>query len=205
MAVTLSTTAATAILATDRTIKLTSGTGAVVGMLVKMEQEWSTITAIAADGVTMTLGPRGILGSYAQPHKILSPVEVGLTSEFNVPTPAGQVIPIPYSTPAVIYYGAAGQIAIPDHDANIFLTAASAAAMFLAVPGTDIDGRTLTIQAAAAQAYTVTAGASGAVNATGFKNTTGTATFGGAIGDNMVIVACKGLWNPVSTINVTFA
>jgi len=200
MAVTLSTTAATAVLVTDRTVKLTSGTGASVGMLVKMEQEWSTITAIAADGVTITLGPRGILGSFAQAHKILSPVEVGLSSEFNVPTPAGQVVPIPYSTPAVVYYGAAGAIAIPDHDANIFLVAASAAAMTIANPGTDIDGRTLTIAARAAQAYTVTAG-----SATGYKNTTGTATFGGAIGDNMVIVASEGLWLPVSTVNVTFA
>ena len=41
--------------------------------------------------------------------------------------------------------------------------------------------------------------------ATGFKNTTGTATFGGAIGDNMVIQAYKGQWLPVSVINVTFA
>jgi hypothetical protein len=200
MAVTLSTTAATAVLLTDRTVKLTSGTGVVVGMLVKMEQEWSTVTAIAADLVTITLGPRGILGSIAAPHKILSPVEVGLPTEFTVPTPAGNAVPIPYSTPAVVYYGAAGAIGLPDKDANVFLVAASAAAMTLVAPGTDRDGLTLTIQAAAAQAYTVTT-----PTATGFKNTTGTATFGGAIGDNMVIMASKGLWLPVSTINVTFA
>lgn len=200
MAVTLSTTLASAALATDRTVKLTSGTGAVAGMLIKLEHEWSTITAVAADGVTMTLGPRGINGSFAQGHKALSAVEVGLVSEFTTTTPAGSAIPIPYSTPAVVYYGGAGAIAIPDKDANIFLNGASTDAMTLALPGTDIDGRTLTIMAAAAHAYTVTA-----ATATGFKNTTGTATFGGAIGDNMVIVACKGQWLPVSVINVTFA
>src|SRR5512147_2833352 len=110
MAVTLSTTLASACLVTDGTIKLTSGTGAAVGMLVKMEQEWSTITAIAADGVTLTLGPRGINGSFASGHKALSAVEVGLVSEFTYSTPAGSAIPIPYSTPAVVYYGGAGAI-----------------------------------------------------------------------------------------------
>jgi hypothetical protein len=58
----------------------------------------------------------------------------------------------------------------------------------------------LTIVAGAAQAYTVTAPA-----ATTYKNTAGTATFGGAIGDNMVIVAYRQQWLPVSVINVTFA
>lgn len=200
MAITLSTTLATACALTDRTIKLTSGTNAAVGMLVKMEQEWTTITAIAADAVTCTLGPRGINGSVVAAHKILSPVEVGNPLEFTGSMPAGNALPIPLTTPGVVYYGAAGAIAVPDKDTNIFLVASSAAAMTLVAPGTDRDGLTLTIQAAAAQAYTVTV-----PTATGFKNTTGTATFGGAIADNMVIVACKGLWNPVSTINVTFA
>ncbi len=204
MAITLSTTLAVAATKDDRTIKLTSGTSAAVGMLVKMEQEWSSIAAIASDGVTITLGVRGINGSIASGHKILSPVEVSAGADFaGAPTGSGQ--PIPYSTPLVTYYGAAGQIAIPNQDANIFLTEAAASAMFIQVPSTDIDGRTLTFSAAAAQAYTVTTGASGAVVATGYKNTTGTATFGGAIGDSMTIMACKGKWNPVSTVNVTFA
>jgi len=204
MAITLSTTLAVAATAADRTIKLTSGTSAAVGMTVKMEQEWSTIASIASDGVTITLGVRGANGSVAAAHKILSPVEVSAATDFSG-NPTGSAQIIPFSTPVLTYYGAAGQIAIPPQNATIFLAEAAASAMFLQVPGTDIDGRTLTIQAAAAQAYTVSAGSSGAVVATGFKNTTGTATFGGAIGDNMVVIACKGKWNPVSTINVTFA
>jgi hypothetical protein len=132
-------------------------------------------------------------------HKILSPVQVSTATEY-VNSPIGSAIPIPYSTPELYTYGAAGAIAIPSEDANIFLVAASAAAMTLAAPTTDADGRTLTISAGAAQAYTVTV-----PTATGFKNTTGTATFGGAIADNMVIVAYKGQWLPVSVIGVTFA
>lgn len=199
MAITLSTTLATAATAADRTIKLTSGTGATVGMLVKMEQEYSTIAAIASDGVTVTLGVRGLYGSAVSAHKILSPVEVSAATDFPG-TPTGSAIPIPYSQPELATYGAAGAIAIPNEDARIFLVAGSAAAMTLALPSTADDGKTLTIQAGAAQAYTVTT-----PTATGFKNTTGTATFGGAIGDNMVIQAYKGQWLPVSVINVTFA
>jgi len=88
---------------------------------------------------------------------------------------------------------------VPDKDTNVFLTG-TGTAYTLAAPGTDRDGLTLTVMATQAVAYAVTAPA-----ATTFKNTTGTATFGGAIGDNMVIVAGKGQWLPVSVINVTFA
>lgn len=199
MAITLSTTAAVAIAATDRVIKLTSGTSAAVGMMVKMEQEYSTIAAIASDGVTVTLGVRGINGSAVAAHKILSPIEVSNASDFPG-APTGSAIPIPYSVPELVTYGAAGAIRIPNEDAHVFLVAGTAAAMTLALPSTADDGKTLTVQAGAAQAYTVTV-----PTATGFKNTTGTATFGGAIGDNMVIQAYKGQWLPVSVINVTFA
>jgi hypothetical protein len=204
MAITLSTTLANACTAADRTIKLTSGTSAAVGMLVKMEQEWSSIAAIASDGVTITLGLRGANGSAVVAHKALSAVEVSAGIDF-AGSPQGSGVTIPLTTPAVTYYGGPAQIAIPDRDGNIFLNGTGADAMFLVAPGTDIDGRTLTIMASAAHAYTVSVGVSGAVTATGYKNTAGTATFGGAIGDNMVIMACKGQWDPVSTINVTFA
>lgn len=199
MAITLSTTLAAAVAASDRTILLTSGTSAAVGMVVKMEQEYSTIAAIASDGVTITLGVRGIYGSAVQAHKILSPVEVSAATDFPG-TPTGSAIPIPYATPELTTYGASGAILIPNEDARIFINKASAAAMTLALPSTAQDGLTLTIQAGTAAAHTVTT-----PTATGFKNTTGTATFGGAIGDCMVIQAYKGLWLPVVATNVTFA
>jgi len=83
MAITLSTTLAAAVTAGDRIIKLTSGTSAAVGMTVKMEQEYSTITSIASDGVTCTLGMRGLYGSAVQAHRILSPVEVSNAADFT--------------------------------------------------------------------------------------------------------------------------
>ncbi len=199
MAITLSTTLAAACTAADRTIVLTSGTSAAVGMVVKMEQEFSTVASIASDGVTITLGVRGAQGSAAQPHRILSPVELSLASDFSG-APIGSPIPIPYSTTELATYGAAGAILVPNEDGRIFINKATAAAMTLRLPLTDEDGKTLTIQAGTAAAHTVTV-----PTATGFKNTTGTATFGGAIGDAMVIAAYKGQWLPVSVLNVTFA
>jgi hypothetical protein len=199
MAITLSTTLAVACGKDDRTIKLTSGTSAAVGMVVKMEQEFSSVAAIASDGVTITLGVRGAQGSAVVAHKILAPVEVSTASDF-FNSPIGSDIPIPYSTKELYTYGAAGAIQVPSEDANIFLVAGTAAAMTLPLPTTDIDGVTLTISAGAAQAYTVTV-----PTATGYKNTTGTATYAAAIGNNMVIVAYKGQWLPVSVIGVTFA
>jgi hypothetical protein len=199
MAVTLSTTLASAALASDRTIKLTSGTGAAVGMVVKMETEWSSVSAIAADGVTITLGLRGDKGSAALPHKALSAVQVGNAVDFTITSPIGSPTPIPLTTPGVVYYGVAGAIAIPAQDSNIFLNGAAAIAMTLAIPGTDIDGRRLTIAAATAFAHTVT------TPALGFKGTVQIGTFGGAVGDGMTIIAQGGRWLPAAAINITFS
>ncbi len=197
MAITLSTTLAAAVGAGDRTIVVTSATNAAVGMVVKMEQEFSFITAIT--GTTITLGVRGTQGSAVVAHKILSPVEISAAADF-VGAPIGSPIPIPYSTPELVTYGASGAILVPNEDARIFINKATAGVMTLRLPTTDEDGKTLVIQAGTAAAHTVTV-----PTATGFKNTTGTATFGGAIGDCMTIAAYKGQWYPVSVINVTFA
>ncbi len=198
MAITLSTTLAVAITAADQKIKLTSGTNAAVGMIAKMEQEYALITAIASDGVTCTVSRLGLYGGAVAAHKILTPVEVSAAADFPG-APTGSAIPIPYSVPELKTYGAGGALQIPNEDASLFLVGTTTACT-LALPSTAQDGLKLTVQAGAAQAYVVTL-----PSATGYKNTTGSATFGGAIGDNMVIQAYKGQWLPVSVINVTFA
>ena len=83
----------------------------------------------------------------------------------------------------------------------VMLTKAGVAAMTLAAPtaGTD-DGKVLVIVAATANAHTVTQATPGFNNA----GTSGdVATFGGAIGDNMVVVAYNGRWHVISLRNVT--
>jgi hypothetical protein len=73
-------------------------------------------------------------------------------------------------------------------------------AMTLASPTKDMDGMIMIIISLNASAQTVTYTA-------GFnQNTTSSdvATFGGAVNDNLVIVAHAGIWQVVSTRNVTF-
>lgn len=82
-----------------------------------------------------------------------------------------------------------------------FIGSAGALAMTLASPEKWQDGMVMVLQASTAQAHTVT-------YTPGFYgNTTSSdvATFGGAIGDNLVIFASGGVWRPISTRNVTFA
>lgn len=84
---------------------------------------------------------------------------------------------------------------------NVYLTKAGVAAMTLAAPTAGIDdGKTLTIIAATANAHTVTQTTPGFNSA----STSGdVATFGGAIGDNMVIRAYNGAWHVITLRNVT--
>lgn len=82
----------------------------------------------------------------------------------------------------------------------VAITKGTAAALTLASP-TDVtdDGKRLLITATTAAAHTVTLTAGFNGGSTG----TDVATFGGAIGDNMEIVAYGGKWLVVSLRNVT--
>jgi hypothetical protein len=85
----------------------------------------------------------------------------------------------------------------------VMITKGTAAAMTLAAPtaGTD-DGKVLLIVAATAAAHTVTQTTPGFNNAGASGDV---ATFGGAIGDNLQIVAYNGRWHVLSLRNVTLA
>lgn len=99
----------------------------------------------------------------------------------------------------VATYTSAG--AISEKTGAVLIGSGGALAMTLARPlsGED-DGKILTITAITAQAHTVT-------NATPGFNAAGAAgdvaTFGGAIGDSMQLVAANGVWNVISLRNVT--
>lgn len=78
---------------------------------------------------------------------------------------------------------------------------AGALAMTLAPPTKDMDGMIMIITSSTAQAHTVTYTA-------GFSQTTTSsdvATFGGAVNDGFMIQANAGVWNVISTRNVTIA
>lgn len=95
-----------------------------------------------------------------------------------------------------------GDGAITIQNSTVFASKAGAAALTLAAPtaGTH-DGRTIRVVAISAQAHVITGGVDG-FNA---KGSSGTATFGGAIGDSVTFVAYNGHWYTTSLVNVTIA
>lgn len=95
-----------------------------------------------------------------------------------------------------------GDGAITVKDGYVVLSKGSAAAITLAAPtsGTD-DGAVLRVVAISAQAHVITSGTDG-FNA---KGSSGTATFGGAIGDSVTLIANGGHWYTLSKTNVTIA
>lgn len=97
-------------------------------------------------------------------------------------------------------YSANGAITLKQGTA--FLTKAGVGVMTLASPTAGVDdGKVLRIMSSTAQAHTVTCTA-------GFNNggtASDVATFGGAIGDGMVVVAYNGVWHVQVLRNVTLA
>ena len=95
-----------------------------------------------------------------------------------------------------------GAITIPSRDTTFLITKAGVAAMTLADPtATTHDGLTLTFIAGTANAHTLDNSAGSGFNGAGAGSDVG--TFGGAKGDNIVIMAYGGDWLKVSAVNVT--
>ncbi len=94
--------------------------------------------------------------------------------------------------------------AITIKDGIVPVTKAGVCAMTLAAPvAVDDDGKTLIIDSLTAQAHTLTI--AGGLRGAGAGADVG--TFGGAIGDGIVLYAYNGAWYPVpgTNTNVTFA
>jgi hypothetical protein len=90
--------------------------------------------------------------------------------------------------------------AIQVKQSTAILTGSSALAMTLAAPVSGAqDGLTMTILATGSGAHTVTTGASA------FNGADHIATFGGAAGDNIVLVAYAGVWYQESEIGITLS
>lgn len=88
-------------------------------------------------------------------------------------------------------------------DGYVYLTKAGVAAMTLADPPLDANGVTLTILALTANAHTVSNAAGSGFNGGGAGADVG--TFGGAVGDKLVVTAYGGKWYVVHNTNVTLA
>jgi hypothetical protein len=104
----------------------------------------------------------------------------------------------------VLAMGVDGAVTIPAYSQTIYFTKAGVCAATLANPtATTHDGVRLTFIATQAQANTLDNSAGAGFNGGGAGSDV--ATFGGAVGDNIVIEAYQGKWYVISSVNVTLA
>ena len=96
---------------------------------------------------------------------------------------------------------AAGDAAITIAPKDVFITKGSAAALTLADPGATDEGTEITFIATTAFAHTVDNSAGSGFNAGGA--TKDVATFGGAIGDRLTVVAYNTKWYVKDSLNIT--
>ena len=120
------------------------------------------------------------------------------------------VIPNPVTFTGAVSVGGVSFNALVSYDANAAiaiapfaakLTKSSAGAYTIADPSTAQEGTRILITAQTAQAHTVSNTGGSGFNAGGAS--TIKATFGGAIGDCMEIVAINGKWNVILLKNVS--
>lgn len=167
----------------DKTINLTSATGAAKKQLVLVDGEFMRITDVSL-APTVGVVP-GYAGTTAGPHGVLAPAIYGNPSDF-----------VGISGPATTSYGADGAIAVPVVDTVIYLTKATAGAYTLAAPNAGQQNTVIFVSTtAAAHTITYTAGFYG--------NTTSSdvATFPSTINGVFTIKAQNGTWAPVANMS----
>jgi hypothetical protein len=168
--------------------RATSVTGATVGGVAKIDNEYMVITAIVSPNVTVR--GRGDRGGSAVAHAILSGVTFGLPSDFMSPG-AGEDTPVPTEDSDLKTIGADGVISVPIRNTTYIIVKASAlASSALPDPGVDQDGLELTFIAGTDFAHVIT-------TVTAHDGTTGlhtTLTSGAFIGSSITLLAWAGKW-----------
>lgn len=190
------TTLAAALAAGENIANITAAGTCAVGMKARINSEQVRVLAITGTSVTLA---RGLDGSKQVAQNAKSPFSYGSALDFaSVDFGPIAIGGRDYTDSALVYtYGAAG--AIYPHAGTHQLVTGAASAMTLADPSVAEDGLTLTIVALDAQAYTLT-------NTTGYGAggaSLDVATWGGAVGDSLMIEATGGKWHVINAINVT--
>ena len=181
------TTLAAAISADIQSIRVTSATGAVVGDVVKVDNEYMEVLDI--NGTTITVARRGEVGGAVVAHGVLAPVVFGEWSDF--PTP-GQTDQLPEPDDSnFLNIGADGIITVPNRNTTYVITKGSAlASTTLADPPAGATGLELTFIGLTDFAHVITT-----VNAhdgtTGAHTTLTSAAFAGS---TLVLVAVNAKW-----------
>lgn len=193
MALQTPTTVVGAITATQTQITLTSGTGAAVGSYIKIDSEYLLIQSIANSPVLLV--ERGLGGTAAVAHAASANAIIGLPSDF------GQ----PYA-PVVFSYGANGALTVAQGVHLLNAVATTGVTFTLAAPTAAQIGMIMRILLTAAVASTVTNTTPGFING---GTSDDVASFAGAIGDSMEIIACLAgntpYWHPTILKGVTLS
>lgn len=188
------TSLASACLAGDVNVTLTSATSVVKGSVLLVDGEWMLVTDVTTTPTVQVVRGynNGSKSSNAVPHGILAPVTYGLSTEFTQGTGV--------ATAPVSSYGANATVTNPVVDAVVFIDKATACALTLTDPAKD-QTNTVTFVSLTAAAHTIT-------YATGFYGDTTSsdvATFAAKAGASISIIARNGKWTPLALANVTLA
>jgi hypothetical protein len=152
MAITTTSTAA-AVSASAQSFKATSATGATVGGVCKIDNEYAVVTGIS--GTQINLRRTGDNGGAVVAHGVLAPVQFGLPEDFPL---AGATDPVP--EPAHVNFlsiGADGVIPVPTRDTTYVIMKGSAlASSTFADPGAGQNGLLVTFMGGTDFAHVVT-------------------------------------------------
>lgn len=185
------TTLSAAVVVTDNTIKVTSATGFVAGMLIVIDQEAMQVAQSYSSGTTIPV-LRGRDGTVTAAHPITANVNVELASDLAGPI-AQAVTQYPMGRYRVVTSStAAGAIALPPTGADglWILNGTVAKAMTLANPTKDMDGSLLWIASNGKAAHTVTYSAGLGNAGAGYT----VATFTTGAQQTLTLLAINGIW-----------
>lgn len=188
------TTLAADVAAKDQQITVASVTGATVGGIVKIDNEYAIVRAITSPVIDLSF--RGKFGTKAAAHVTGAGVVFGLTTDM---LETGKDVPLQNHTPDVVSYNDDGAIAVPTRNTKVHLTKGSAAAMTLAAPSTLADNVELEVISDTAYAHTVTYTA----GVYGDTTSSDVLTFAAKAGASMTLVASGGRWGVKALGNVT--
>lgn len=186
MAIT-TTSLASAITADAQTFKATSATGATVGGVAKVDNEYMVITSIS--GTAIGVRRTGDQGGAVVAHAVLAPVQFGEWADFPGPGQTELIPPPVYENALSI--GANGVITVPDRNTIYFITKGSAlGSSTFADPGAGSNGLTVTFVGVTDFAHVITT-----VNVhdgtTGAHTTLTSAAFAGS---TLTLVAYNATW-----------
>jgi hypothetical protein len=191
----------------DLVLRCTAVTGAVVGGVAIVGDEYMFITGITSPNVYVR--GRGSYGGYAKPHLALAPVTFALTSDIPDPAP-GQTVPKGLDSPnwdvreAAVNGdfdpGAAGGKNLT-RNTEVLIVKATAWTQTITAPNFAQDGLTVRFISTTAAAHVITYAAGFAGNAGASDIATFAATINGVLG----IRAQAGTWAIVEISGVTVA